>query len=74
MFTLFFTDKPVHDYDSAKTADTDRFARYFNAMLNLGMYLPPSQFEAAFLSASHSTVDIKKTVAANLIALQAAYK
>ncbi len=74
MFTLFFTDKPVFDYDSAKAADTERFARYFNAMLNLGMYLPPSQFEAAFLSASHSSADVRKTVAANLIALQIAYK
>lgn len=74
MFSLFFTDKPVCDYDSAKTADTDRFGRYFNAMLNLGMYLPPSQFEAAFLSASHSFADIKKTIAANLVALQTAYE
>ena len=74
MFTLFFTDKPVSDYDSAKAADTNRFARYFNAMLNLGMYFPPSQFEAAFLSAKHSSADIKKTVAANLIALQTAFK
>ena len=74
MFTLFFTDKPVFDYDSAKAATTDHFARYFNAMLNLGMYLPPSQFEAAFLSVSHSSADLKKTVAANLTALQAACK
>ncbi len=74
MFTLFFTDRPVFDYDSAKGADTERFARYFNAMLNLGMYFPPSQFEAAFLSAGHSSADVRKTVAANLVALQATYK
>jgi glutamate-1-semialdehyde 2,1-aminomutase len=74
MFTLFFTDKPVCDYDSANTSDRDRFARYFNAMLNLGVYLPPSQFEAAFLSASHSRADIRRTVSANLIALQTASK
>jgi glutamate-1-semialdehyde 2,1-aminomutase len=74
MFTLFFTGKHVVDYDSAKGCDTDRFSRYFNAMLNQGIYLPPSQFEAAFLSASHSASDIERTVAANFRALQIAYQ
>jgi glutamate-1-semialdehyde 2,1-aminomutase len=52
MFTVFFTDQPVTDYASAKTADTARFARFFRAMLERGVYLPPSQFEAAFVSAA----------------------
>ena len=74
MFTLFFTESPVTDYDSAKSADTSKFAAYFNTMLSLGIYLPPSQFEAAFLSLSHSATDIRKTVAANLKALQSLSK
>ncbi|MBC7808552.1 MAG: glutamate-1-semialdehyde 2,1-aminomutase [Akkermansiaceae bacterium] len=52
MFTVFFTDQPVTDYTSAKTSDTDRFGRFFREMLNRGVYLPPSQFEAAFASAA----------------------
>jgi glutamate-1-semialdehyde 2,1-aminomutase len=50
MFTLFFTDKRVTDYDSARTCDTVMFGKYFNAMLRRGVYLAPSQFEALFLS------------------------
>jgi len=50
MFTLFFTDKDVTDYDSAKTSDTALFGRYFNAMLRRGIYLAPSQYEAMFIS------------------------
>lgn len=50
MFTLFFTDKHVVDYDTAKTCDTNMFGKYFNAMLRRGIYLAPSQFEALFLS------------------------
>jgi glutamate-1-semialdehyde 2,1-aminomutase len=52
MLTVFFTDRPVTDYPSAKTSDTARFARFFWAMIERGVYLPPSQFEAAFLSAA----------------------
>lgn len=52
MFTVFFTDQPVIDYASAKTSDTERFGRFFREMLNRGVYLPPSQFEAAFASAA----------------------
>ncbi|MBV9837281.1 MAG: glutamate-1-semialdehyde 2,1-aminomutase, partial [Solirubrobacterales bacterium] len=51
MWTLFFTGTPVVDYDTAKTSDTARFGRFFWAMLHRGVYLPCSQFEAAFLSA-----------------------
>jgi glutamate-1-semialdehyde 2,1-aminomutase len=64
MFTFFFTPEPVTDWDSAKKADTARFAVFFRAMLERGVYLPPSQFEAAFLSAAHSDQDIQATVAA----------
>ena len=52
MLTVFFTDQPVHDYADAKTSDASRYARFFQAMLERGVYLPPSQFEAAFLSAA----------------------
>jgi glutamate-1-semialdehyde 2,1-aminomutase len=55
MYTLFFTDKEVVDFNSATTSDTDFFARYFQSMLNKGMYLAPSQYEAMFVSASITT-------------------
>ena len=64
MFTFFFTEGPVTDYESAKRSDTVRFGRFFRAMLDRGIYLAPSQFEAAFLSAAHSEADIRKTIAA----------
>jgi glutamate-1-semialdehyde 2,1-aminomutase len=62
MFTFFFTDQPVTDYDSAKRSDTERFGRFFRLMLERGIYLAPSQFEAAFLSAAHSDADISQTL------------
>ena len=64
MMTWFFTDQAVTDYDSAKSADTARFGKFFHAMLERGVYLPPSQFEALFVSAAHSDDDIARTVAA----------
>jgi glutamate-1-semialdehyde 2,1-aminomutase len=64
MFCTFFTDQPVVDYSSAKTADTGRFARFFQAMLARGIYLAPSQFEAAFLSLAHGAEEIEQTIAA----------
>ena len=54
MFTVFFADQPVTDYASAKRSDTKRFAHFFHALLQQGVFLPPSQFEAAFLSVAHS--------------------
>ena len=64
LLTIFFaTDLPV-DYESAKRADTKRFARFFNALLERGVYWPPSQFEAAFVSLAHSDDDIESTIAA----------
>ena len=62
MFTLFFTESAVTDFDSAKTSDTAKFAAYFNAMLDSGIYLPPSQFEACFISSAHSSNDIETTI------------
>jgi len=64
MFTFFFTGGPVTDWESARRCDTARFGRFFRAMLERGIYLAPSQFEAAFVSAAHSEEDIRKTIAA----------
>jgi glutamate-1-semialdehyde 2,1-aminomutase len=64
MFTWFFTPDPVTDWDSASKSDTAAFGRFFRAMLDAGIYLPPSQFEAAFLSAAHTEEDVQKTIAA----------
>jgi len=64
MFTWFFTDQPVTDYDSAKRADTAKFGQFHRRMLERGIYLPPSQFEAAFVSAAHTEEDIRKTTEA----------
>ena len=72
MFTCFFTSQPVTDYESAKRSDTARFARFFRAMLERGVYLAPSQFEAAFVSAAHTERDIEETIAAAGEAFQAA--
>ena len=62
MFTWFFTPGPVTDWDSAAKSDTEAFGRFFRAMLDSGVYLPPSQFEAAFLSAAHTPEEIQQTV------------
>jgi glutamate-1-semialdehyde 2,1-aminomutase len=64
MVTPFFAAERVRDFRSATTADTPRFAVFFNAMLDRGVYLPPSQFEAWFLSGAHSGRDIEKTIEA----------
>jgi glutamate-1-semialdehyde 2,1-aminomutase len=64
MFTWFFTDKPVTDFASASASDTKQFARFHQAMLEAGVWLPPSQFEAAFVSTAHTDEDIRETVGA----------
>jgi glutamate-1-semialdehyde 2,1-aminomutase len=69
MWTLFFTDRPVRDYDDAKSSDTARFGKFFWAMMDRGVYLPCSQFEAAFLSAPMTEMDIDNTVEAARAAL-----
>jgi glutamate-1-semialdehyde 2,1-aminomutase len=70
MFTLFFTSEKVTDFDSAKTSDTAAFSAYFKRMLESGIYLPPSQFEACFVSAAHTREDLDKTIEAARHALQ----
>jgi glutamate-1-semialdehyde 2,1-aminomutase len=64
MFTWFFSGAPVSDWTSAAKCDTRAFGRFHRAMLDAGVYLPPSQFEAAFLSAAHTDEDVAQTVAA----------
>jgi glutamate-1-semialdehyde 2,1-aminomutase len=64
MITVFFCPGPVTDYASAKTSDTKCFGRFFHAMLERGVYLPPAQFEAAFVSLAHGESEIDATVAA----------
>jgi glutamate-1-semialdehyde 2,1-aminomutase len=64
LLTPFFSDRPVRDYQTALTADTAKYATFFNGMLARGIYLPPSQFEAWFLSAAHTSGDVEKTVKA----------
>ncbi len=64
MMTLFFQEGPVADWDGAARSDTARYGRWFHAMLDRGVYLPPSQYEAFFVSAAHSAADIRATIAA----------
>jgi glutamate-1-semialdehyde 2,1-aminomutase len=64
MFGLFFTGGPVHNYDDAKKSDLAKFGRFHRAMLERGIYLAPSQFEAGFTSFAHTEEDIDKTLAA----------
>ena len=71
MFTLFLTDRDVFDFESAKTCDMQRFNRFFHAMLDRGVSLPPSQFEAAFISAAHTAADIDRTIEAAVKAFSA---
>jgi glutamate-1-semialdehyde 2,1-aminomutase len=69
MFSLFFTEQPVYDFKSAKSSDTQLFGRYFNAMLEHGVYIAPSQFETLFLSASVDEHIADKIIDANLKSL-----
>ena len=64
MWTLFFAPEPVVDYDTAKKSDTKWFSTFFWAMLECGVYLPCSQFEACFISAAMTEEDARRTVAA----------
>ena len=70
VLTPFFTDRPVRDYGSATSADTHRYAAFFRGMLTRGVYPPPSQFEAWFLSAAHTVKDVDKTIAAARAAMR----
>jgi len=64
MLTAFFTSTPVSDWNTVKLADTARYGKYFHKMLDQGIYLAPSQFEASFLSTAHTSADIDKTIRA----------
>jgi glutamate-1-semialdehyde 2,1-aminomutase len=64
MFTLFFCAGPVTDYASAKTADTARFGTFYRRMRDRGVFLPPSQFEAMFVSLAHTDEDVVQIVEA----------
>ena len=71
MWTWFFTSGPVTDYDDAAKSDTAAFGRFHRAMMDAGVWLPPSQFEAAFLSTAHGDAEVEATVAASRKAFQA---
>ncbi len=64
MFTWFFTPGPVTDWESASKSSAEAFGKFFRSMLDSGVYLPPSQFEAAFLGATHTDQDVQRTIAA----------
>ncbi len=70
VLTPFFTDRPVRDYQSATSANTEHYARFFRGMLTRGVYPPPSQFEAWFLSAAHTVRDVEQTIAAARAAMR----
>ena len=71
MMTLFFTDKKeINNYEDAMTCDLDKYAKYFKHMLDMGIYLPPSQFECCFFSSVLTKDDIKKIINSNRVALQ----
>jgi glutamate-1-semialdehyde 2,1-aminomutase len=62
MWTIFFNDGPVTDFESANRSNREKFARFFHLMLGEGVYLPPSQLEAAFFSAAHAKKDITQMI------------
>ena len=70
MFTWFFAQGPVTDWDSAAKSNTEAFGKFFRTMLDSGIYLPPSQYEAAFLGAAHTEQDVEQTIAAAKQALR----
>ena len=70
LLTPFFTDRPVHDYRSATSANTAQYAKFFQGMLARGVYPPPSQFEAWFLSAAHTVRDVDRTISAARLAMK----
>jgi glutamate-1-semialdehyde 2,1-aminomutase len=72
MFTVFFTASPVTNFQTAKTCDTARYAKFFHSLLDQGVYFPPSQFETCFVSLAHTKSDIKATVQAAKEAFKAA--
>ena len=74
MLTLFFNEEGVNDFAAAVKSNTIMFGKYFNEMLSRGIYLPPSQFEALFISTAHSREDLNKSIEANLESLKIVLK
>jgi glutamate-1-semialdehyde 2,1-aminomutase len=74
MMTLFFNEEPVSDFDSAVKSDTKLYGKYFQEMLMRGIYLPPAQFEAMFVSLAHMKEDLDKTIQASLNSLKSIFK
>jgi glutamate-1-semialdehyde 2,1-aminomutase len=74
MFTWFFQDGPVTDWDMASKSNTEEFGKFFRSLLDNGVYLPPSQYEAAFLGAAHTEEDVQLTIAATKQAFAAVRK
>jgi len=68
MFTWFFQSGAVTDWDSASKSNTEAFGKFFRSMLDNGVYLPPSQYEAAFLGTTHTEEDVQRTIAAAKLA------
>jgi glutamate-1-semialdehyde 2,1-aminomutase len=64
MLTIFFTDRPVTNWATASTCDTQAYAKFFHAMLDDGVYLPPAQFETFFVSLAHTEPEIDRTLEA----------
>jgi glutamate-1-semialdehyde 2,1-aminomutase len=71
MLTLFFTEEEVKDFNSAVKSDINLYGKYFHEMLKRGIYLPPAQFEAFFISTAHTKGDLDKTIKANYTSLKA---
>ena len=71
MMTFFFTEEKVTDFSTAVKSDTKLYGKYFHEMLNRGIYLPPAQFEAMFVSIAHTKADLDKTIRASQEALKA---
>lgn len=70
MFCGYFTSEPVHNLADAMKSDRERFKRFFHGMLEDGIYLAPSQFEAGFISTAHTSADIEKTIGSALKVLR----
>ena len=72
LFSVFFTDREVRSYEEAKSQDTNAFARFFHSMLSQGIYLPPSAFEACFVSKAHTPDILDRIITALPAAAKAA--
>ena len=72
MFTTFFNDSPVHDWPTAARSNRDAYGRFFHSMLEEGVYLAPSQFEAAFIGVAHTDELLDRTIEAARVAFRAA--